>query len=76
MAKTLPERLSFELLEPLSHEYGARLGHLCFPGRQPIETPHYIAISSRGAVPHLSQDTMGQSTAIKGLYTALEDCML
>ena len=76
MAKLPPELLSFELIKPLNHESGARLGRLCFPGRQSIESPHYIAISSRGAVPHLSQDTMGESTGIKGLYTALEDCML
>ena len=55
---------------------GPRLGTLSFPGRQKIYTPHYIAISSRGTVPHLSQDMMRGETSINGLYTALEDCKL
>jgi len=67
---------SFNLVKPFEHELGARLGCFSFPGRQPIETPHYIAISSRGAVPHLSQDTMKESTSIQGLYAGLEDCKL
>ena len=75
MANTPPKTCFFELLQPLSHEIGPRIGRLYTRGRAPMDTPHYIAVSSRGAVPHLSQDTLGQSTAIKGLYTALEDCM-
>ena len=53
-----------------------RLGTLHLNDRTPIETPHCIAISSRGVVPHLSQDTMRENTDIKGIYVALEDCTL
>lgn len=53
---------------------GARLGTLNIPGRKPLQTPGYIAITSRGAVPHLAQDVHESSTALKGIYTALEDC--
>ena len=67
---------SFKVVKPVNHEVGARLGCLSFPGRQALETPDYIAVSSRGAVPHLSQDTMRDSTSIKGLYAGLEDCKL
>lgn len=51
-----------------------RLGVLSVPGRQSIQTPHYFAVSSRGCVPHLSQDMMKENTSIKGVYAALEDC--
>jgi hypothetical protein len=33
-----------------------------------------VAVSSRGAVPHLSQDMMRANTNIGAMYTALEDC--
>jgi len=65
--------LSFEHLG-VSGNSESRLGHLRFRNRTPIDTPHYVAVSSRGAVPHLSQDTMRNSTSIKGMYAALEDC--
>lgn len=53
---------------------GPRLGRLACQGRNSIETPHYLAITSRGSVPHLSQDVVNENTAINGVYTALEDC--
>ena len=68
--------MSFQINERNARGDATRLGTLRFNHRTPIETPHYIAITSRGAVPHLSQDTMRESTAIKGVYVALEDCML
>ncbi len=52
----------------------SRLGKLQFPKRKVVETPHYLALTSRGAVPHLSQDMMRDHTSISGVYTALEDC--
>jgi len=67
---------TFKLLNLFNNGLESRLGRLSCPGRQLMETPHYIAISSRGAVPHLSQDTMRESTLIKGLYAGLEDCTL
>lgn len=53
---------------------GVRLGTLLMPSRDAIETPNYVALSSRGAVPHISQDTMRDHMAINGIYAALEDC--
>ena len=67
---------SFQLQKCNVFGDGARLGTLCFNNRNPIETPHYLAITSRGAVPHLSQDTMRENSEIKGVYVALEDCTL
>ena len=67
--------LSFENLTALStsvHE--ARLGKLLRIGRRGVETPNYFPLSSRGSVPHLSQDTVRDHTAITGIHTALEDC--
>lgn len=66
--------MSFNLLSPQVDEDEPRLGHLAFKCRAPIDTPHYVAVSSRGAVPHLSQDMMRDNTKINAMYTALEDC--
>lgn len=66
--------LSFQLLSPQSGKDGPRIGRLNFQGRNPIDTPHYIAVTSRGAVPHLSQDMTRDNTSIRALYTAFEDC--
>lgn len=72
----LPQELvCFQLLGAVAGRDGARLGQLCIPGRKLIDTPHYLAVSSRGTVPHLSQDTMRGSSSIKGIYAGLEDCM-
>lgn len=57
-----------------SNQCGPRLGRLSCQGRIPIDTPHYLAISSRGIVPHLTQDMVKENTSITGLYAALEDC--
>lgn len=67
---------AFTLLESKLSGLGPRLGTLAFKGRTPLQTPHYIALSSRGAVPHLSQDVMRKHTNIKGVHVALEDCEL
>lgn len=55
----------------------ARLGRLEYTGqrRRPIRTPHYIGISSRGCVPHITPDMMQSETALSSLYVAFEDCM-
>lgn len=65
---------SFELQSPNSGANKARIGRLSFRDRVQIETPHYVAVSSRGAVPHLSQDMMRDNTRINAMYAALEDC--
>ena len=66
--------LSFDRLHFSPNATEARLGRLHFRNRTPIDTPHYVGISSRGAVPHLTQDMMRANTSIRGLYAALEDC--
>ncbi|KAL8772771.1 MAG: hypothetical protein Q9209_002116 [Squamulea sp. 1 TL-2023] len=65
--------LKFETEEVSQHDCHQRIGRLSPSGRKPIETPHYLAMSSRGCVPHLSQDMMRDNTSIKGMYAALED---
>ncbi|QIX02221.1 hypothetical protein AMS68_007738 [Peltaster fructicola] len=50
-----------------------RLVSLALPGRTPINTPHYLANTSRGVVPHLTQDNLSSSTSIAGIYASLED---
>lgn len=69
-------RLSFEVLSrsDSSSTISARHGLLHSPDHTSIPSPHYVAISSRGAVPHLSQDVMAKHTNLKGVYLALEDC--
>ncbi|THW69861.1 tRNA-guanine transglycosylase [Aureobasidium pullulans] len=51
----------------------ARTGLLNLPNRQPIKTPHYLALASRGAIPHLTQDNVAKHTDIRGAYMAVED---
>ncbi|KAF2220680.1 tRNA-guanine(15) transglycosylase-like protein, partial [Elsinoe ampelina] len=51
----------------------ARTGRLALPKRSPLLTPNYIAITSRGAVPHVAQDVFADNTSINGVYMALED---
>lgn len=65
---------SFNRLDREAGNEKPRLGRLCLQGRTPMETPHYVAVGSRGAVPHLSQDMMRYNTSISAMYTALEDC--
>ena len=67
---------SFKLLSSgeWTRENKSRHGRLEHCGRWPMLTPHYIGVTSRGAVPHLTQDTMVENTSIKGVYTAFEDC--
>lgn len=74
MAGHSSKLVSFQLLRPASGKDEPRLGHLTFEGRSPIDTPHYVAVSSRGAIPHLSQDMTRDNTSIRAMYTAVEDC--
>ena len=73
---TMPSKANFSFITsvPESGDNSSRQGNLLVPGRKTIQTPHYCALSSRGVVSHLSQDTMKEHTSIAGLYTALEDC--
>ncbi|KAF2276451.1 tRNA-guanine transglycosylase [Westerdykella ornata] len=67
-----PEMLDFTL----SKTFGAlapRLGRLTLPGRKPLLTPDFLGNTSRGAVPHISQDIYRSRANLGGVYIALED---
>ena len=69
----LPDEM-FTIIQSASNALGPRLGRLCIPGKKAIETPHYLGITSRGVVPHITQDTFLRDTSISGVYVPLEDC--
>ena len=64
----------FTIVKATAATLSPRLGRLSLPGRNAIETPHYLGLTSRGVVPHLSQDNFAQLSSIAGVYAALEDC--
>lgn len=39
-----------------------------------VQTPHFLANTSRGSIPHLTPDNVVRHTQISGIYVALEDC--
>jgi queuine tRNA-ribosyltransferase accessory subunit len=55
---------------------GPRLGQLKYHRGSTINTPNFIALTSRGVVPHISQDNFASKTEIEGVHIALEDCMV
>jgi len=71
-----PEMFSFRLLPTTAAAttHGARLGRLVARNVQ-IDTPAFLAPTSRGVVPHLSHDNLRDHTNVKGVYAALEDCV-
>lgn len=70
----LPDEM-FSIIQTTAGTLSPRLARLCLPGRRIIDTPHYLASTSRGVVPHITQDTFRRDTSINGVYVALEDCM-
>ena len=72
----LDEMLSFVLSQSEVYGIGPRLGQLLRHGRTLLQTPHYIAPTSRGVVPHISHDVLQRHSSIRGAYIALEDCQL
>ncbi|KAK3712105.1 hypothetical protein LTR37_009196 [Vermiconidia calcicola] len=68
----LPDEM-FTLIKAATSGTGPRLGRLSVSGRRTIETPHYLGLTSRGVVPHLSQDTFARDSSISGVYVPLED---
>lgn len=70
----LPEEMFAFTLSSVKRT-GPRLGQLAIKGRSTIKTPHYIANTSRGVIPHISQDNLAKYCSINGLYMGLEDCM-
>lgn len=68
-----PEMLDFTLLKTTG-TLAPRLGRLSLPRRKSILTPGFIGNTSRGVIPHISQDTFSKSLDLNGVYVALEDC--
>jgi queuine tRNA-ribosyltransferase subunit QTRTD1 len=69
-----PEMLEFTLLKTAG-ALAPRLGRLTLPGRKSILTPGFLGNTSRGVIPHVSQDNFRKSVDLGGVYVALEDCM-
>lgn len=69
----LPDEM-FIIIKATSSNTSSRLGRLALPGRKAIDTPHYLGITSRGVVPHITQDNFARNTSIAGVYVGLEDC--
>lgn len=67
--------MKFEVLKAAVAEGSAlRLGRLAFSGRRTIDTPNYFAVTSRGAVPHITPDNANNHLDTSGVYMALENC--
>lgn len=66
----------FELLKPAVGDAGAsRIGRLVFAGgRRTMQTPNFIAVASRGVIPHLTPDNVAKHTTFDAAYMAIEDC--
>lgn len=69
----LPDEM-YTIIKAATTSLGPRLGRLALSGRKAIETPHYLGITSRGVIPHITQDNFTRSTNISGVYVGLEDC--
>ena len=67
MLKFVPQHAS-------TSECAARLGQMTVRGLRPFSTPQYIVPTSRGVIPHLSQDNLQRHTKISAVYVPLEDC--
>jgi queuine tRNA-ribosyltransferase len=69
------QEMRFEVLKAVLGEgAAARLGQLALPKRNRIETPNFLAVTSRGVVPHLTPDNVAKHGGFGGSYMALEDC--
>lgn len=53
---------------------GPRLGTLNLPGKNPIKTPHFLALTSRGLIPHITQDNLKAHLNVRSMHVSLEDC--
>lgn len=74
LSRLPPEMLAFTLKQASSSVIGPRVGQLLRHRRAAINTPHYVATTSRGAVPHVTPDVLARSTAVSAVYMPLEDC--
>jgi len=77
MPSETARKLAFEVLGHVDPNIvSARLGRLSIPERTDVETPNYLAVSSRGVIPHMTPDVIAASSKIAGIHMALEDCKL
>ena len=75
MASETGQRFLFDILSDVDPDVvGPRLGRLSVKGRDHLETPNFVAVSSRGVVPHITPDVISASSQIGGVHMALEDC--
>ncbi|KAL7625733.1 hypothetical protein AAE478_004956 [Parahypoxylon ruwenzoriense] len=74
MADSAPEHPMFNVLRSVSTDGGvSRIGRITLPKRRPVDTPNFLALTSRGVIPHLTPDVISQYTELGGTYMALED---
>ncbi len=66
--------LFFDIVSHVSNINGPRLARLSLEGRNPIDTPNFFAVSSRGVLPHITPDLITAYTQFGGVHMALEDC--
>ncbi|KAK8040772.1 tRNA-guanine transglycosylase [Apiospora phragmitis] len=66
--------MPFKIIQPaLEHGLAARVGRLATANRTPLDTPTFVGVTSRGAIPHLTPDVVSKHTDIRAAYMALED---
>lgn len=53
---------------------GPRLARVLMDGRKDLHTPNFIAVTSRGVVPHMTPDVILANSEIGAVHMALEDC--
>ncbi|KAJ5689302.1 hypothetical protein N7462_003694 [Penicillium macrosclerotiorum] len=70
---SLPHDMAFSVLSSTASVLAPRVGKLALVGRNSISTPHYVPLTSRGAVPHVAHDVLRKETTINSLHIGLED---
>ncbi|KAI2466543.1 tRNA-guanine transglycosylase [Annulohypoxylon bovei var. microspora] len=74
MTDSSPEHVMFNVLKSISVDgRGPRVGRLALPKRKTIDTPNFLGLTSRGAIPHMTPDVIAKHTELNGSYMALED---
>lgn len=71
---SVTSEMAFGILSSTAPVLAPRVGKLAIPGRQAISTPHFVPLTTRGAVSHIAHDVIRKETAINSLFIGLEDC--
>ncbi|KAH8163306.1 hypothetical protein CIB48_g4938 [Xylaria polymorpha] len=50
-------------------------GRCLYQSGRPLDTPNFIGLTARGAVPHVTPDNVTKQSELGGVYIALEDFM-